>query len=208
MQLHFWFNVHWFSHFLSFLYSVAPKLSPAKLDIVSRQPDPLHQKSKNQTRPVKLPQQQQSRQPIDTIVAIPISETPMIRKNQEFRNGKRRSSFALRGKRASSIGNGFVGKNSKDPLWYICIFCKIFSWILIRVSRTPIILWTASLALPHASIIPQDFYRHISPELPGPVRMKQLLAWCGRRAIDAQPSSASNKKAEELGKASLLDTYL
>ncbi|RUS20308.1 hypothetical protein BC937DRAFT_95505 [Endogone sp. FLAS-F59071] len=129
-------------------------LSPAKLNtnIVSRKPDPLHQKSKNQTRPVKQQQQQQpqSRQPVDTIVAIPLSETPMIRKNQEIRNGKRRSSFAMR-------------------------------------------------ALPHASIMPQDFYRHISPELPGPVRMKQLLAWCGRRAIEAQPSSTSNRKAEELG---------
>ncbi|RUP49537.1 Mis12-Mtw1 protein family-domain-containing protein [Jimgerdemannia flammicorona] len=109
----------------------------------------------------QLPQKQ--RRPVDTIVAIPINETPMIRKNQEIRNGKRRSSFSMRGKRASSIGNGFV-------------------------------------ALPHASILPEDFYKHISPELPGPVRMKQLLAWCGRRAIDAQRRTGSGKQAAEFAK--------
>lgn len=44
-------------------------------------------------------------------IALPLSDTPIIRKNQEMRNkksGVRRSSLGNRGKRASSIGNGFV----------------------------------------------------------------------------------------------------
>lgn len=44
-------------------------------------------------------------------IALPLSDTPIIRKNKEMRkqkSGVRRSSLGNRGKRASSIGNGFV----------------------------------------------------------------------------------------------------
>lgn len=44
-------------------------------------------------------------------ISLPLSDTPIIRKNQEMRkkkSGVRRSSLGNRGKRASSIGNGFV----------------------------------------------------------------------------------------------------
>ncbi|KAJ2561710.1 hypothetical protein GGH95_004720, partial [Coemansia sp. RSA 1836] len=58
--------------------------------------------------------------------------------------GRRRSTFSMRGKRASSIGGGFK-------------------------------------AAPHESVAASDFYRHISPELPEPLRLRQLLAWCARR---------------------------
>ncbi|KAJ2720793.1 hypothetical protein GGI07_004397 [Coemansia sp. Benny D115] len=58
--------------------------------------------------------------------------------------GRRRSTFSMRGKRASSIGGGFK-------------------------------------ALPHESVGSGDFYRHISPELPEPIRLRQLLAWSARR---------------------------
>ncbi|GJJ68944.1 kinetochore protein Mis13/DSN1 [Entomortierella parvispora] len=43
----------------------------------------------------------------DAIVEIPMRETPMINKNKDLREGNRRSSFTMRGRRASSIGNGF-----------------------------------------------------------------------------------------------------
>jgi kinetochore protein Mis13/DSN1 len=48
----------------------------------------------------------------DTFVALPVSDTPIIRRNQDLRqqaNGRRRSSLGLRGNRSSSIGNGFEG---------------------------------------------------------------------------------------------------
>ncbi|KAF5097872.1 hypothetical protein D0Z00_002245 [Geotrichum galactomycetum] len=44
-------------------------------------------------------------------IALPLSDTPIINKNKEMRkqkSGVRRSSLGNRGKRASSIGNGFV----------------------------------------------------------------------------------------------------
>jgi kinetochore protein Mis13/DSN1 len=50
----------------------------------------------------------------DTFVALPISDTPIIRRNQDLRQqagGRRRSSLSLRGNRTSSIGNGFEGND-------------------------------------------------------------------------------------------------
>ncbi|KAI8602416.1 kinetochore-associated protein Dsn1/Mis13, partial [Dissophora ornata] len=91
----------------------------------------------------------------DSIVAIPMRETPMIKRNRDIRNASRRSSFNLRGKRASSIGNGFA-------------------------------------ALPHPSIDPKSFFRHIAAEEPPPVRMKQLMAWCARKTIDSQRSNSQS----------------
>jgi kinetochore protein Mis13/DSN1 len=50
----------------------------------------------------------------DAVVALPISDTPIIRRNQDLRQqagGRRRSSLSLRGNRTSSIGNGFEGSS-------------------------------------------------------------------------------------------------
>ncbi|KAK9728602.1 hypothetical protein K7432_000949 [Basidiobolus ranarum] len=110
-------------------------------------------------KPKKITRQQNAYS--DAVVQIPIEETPMINKNKEFRNNRRRSSFAKRGKRASSIAGGFI-------------------------------------SLPHPSVSESDFFKHISPELPDPVRMKQLLVWCGRRAMDKQTSK--DQESLELAK--------
>ncbi|KAI7824447.1 Mis12-Mtw1 protein family-domain-containing protein [Kickxella alabastrina] len=57
-------------------------------------------------------------------------------------------------------------------------------------------------ALPHDSVGCGDFYRHISPELPEPHRLRQLLAWCARRT-----EAPTGGWAEELSASvrSLLD---
>ncbi|ORX63489.1 hypothetical protein K493DRAFT_13727 [Basidiobolus meristosporus CBS 931.73] len=85
----------------------------------------------------------------EAFIPVPVVEPLSGKKIEEVRKKKRRSSFARRGKRASSIGSGFV-------------------------------------ALPHPSIRTEELYRHISPEMPDPIRMKQLLIWCARRAMDSQ----------------------
>jgi kinetochore protein Mis13/DSN1 len=48
--------------------------------------------------------------PLDGMVAVPLTDTPMIRKNQEMRKeAQRRSSLGLRGQRmSSSLGRGEV----------------------------------------------------------------------------------------------------
>ncbi|KAF9986979.1 hypothetical protein BGZ75_001216 [Mortierella antarctica] len=40
--------------------------------------------------------------------------------------------------------------------------------------------------MPHPSVEPKSFFRHISAEDPPPIRMRQLMAWCARKCIDTQ----------------------
>ena len=40
-----------------------------------------------------------------------------------------------------------------------------------------------STAIPHTEVRTDDFYKHISQDLIEPRRMKQLLVWCGNRAL-------------------------
>ncbi|OCK79386.1 hypothetical protein K432DRAFT_330320, partial [Lepidopterella palustris CBS 459.81] len=44
-----------------------------------------------------------------------------------------------------------------------------------------------SNAVPHAEVETKDFYKHIEQSLPEPRRMKQLLTWCGTRALPEKP---------------------
>lgn len=44
-------------------------------------------------------------------------------------------------------------------------------------------------ALPHDEVESSEFYKHIESEgLPEPRRMRQLLMWCGARALGEKPS--------------------
>ncbi|KAK9236645.1 Mis12-Mtw1 protein family-domain-containing protein [Lipomyces kononenkoae] len=94
-----------------------------------------------------------------TFISLPLTDTPMIRRNQQLRqqapNG-RRSSLGLRGKRASSLSGGL-------------------------------------LAVPHADISPEDFYKHLDSDLPDPHRMKQLLTWCAHRSLEETKNWANEK---------------
>ncbi|KAL9096043.1 MAG: hypothetical protein Q9165_001565, partial [Trypethelium subeluteriae] len=42
--------------------------------------------------------------------------------------------------------------------------------------------------VPHAEVETSEFYKLISQDLPEPRRMKQLLTWCGTRALPSKPS--------------------
>ncbi|KAG0638844.1 Mis12-Mtw1 protein family-domain-containing protein [Tuber brumale] len=96
-----------------------------------------------------------------TKVVLPISDTPIIRRNQQLRQkgqGNRRSSVGMRGRRASSLmDNGVVAE-------------------------------------PHAEVETEEFYKHIADELLEPQRMKQLLSWCGKRALSHQTSPTAARE--------------
>ncbi|CCJ31029.1 unnamed protein product [Pneumocystis jirovecii] len=55
-----------------------------------------------------------------------------------------------------------------------------------RGKRASSILSNGLIALPHPSISHESFFKHISEDLPEAVRMKQLLVWCAKRALDDQ----------------------
>ncbi|KAF3201623.1 hypothetical protein TWF106_002785 [Orbilia oligospora] len=97
-----------------------------------------------------------------------IEDTPLVRKkNKEMREAKghRRSSLGLRGRRASSLSNGFI-------------------------------------AAPHPDVLPDDFYKHLDPEMIETQRMQQLLAWCSKCALSEKRArgrdAQSNARAADL----------
>ncbi|KAG8626299.1 hypothetical protein KVT40_005244 [Elsinoe batatas] len=81
------------------------------------------------------------------------SETPVIRRNKAMRQ-----TTADTGSRRSSAG--LRGKRASS---------------LIDAGT--------SSALPHTEVETREFYKHISQDLVEPRRMKQLLVWCGSRAL-------------------------
>lgn len=48
-----------------------------------------------------------------------------------------------------------------------------------------------SIALPHSSVETSEFYKHINQDILEPRRMKQLLVWCGTRALPEKPTGTA-----------------
>ncbi|KKA28542.1 hypothetical protein TD95_002245 [Thielaviopsis punctulata] len=64
-------------------------------------------------------------------------------------------------------------------------------------------------ALPHKEVKESEFYKHIEAEgLPEPRRMKQLLTWCGERALSEKPSLGSVDSNAVLGARAIQDQLL
>ncbi|KAI1389428.1 Mis12-Mtw1 protein family-domain-containing protein [Hypoxylon trugodes] len=63
-------------------------------------------------------------------------------------------------------------------------------------------------AIPHKAVDPAEFYKHIEAELMEPRRMKQLLTWCGERALSAKPPLGSSNSNEILGARAIQDQLL
>jgi len=52
--------------------------------------------------------------------------------------------------------------------------------------------------MPHDDVEPKEFYKHIESGLPEPRRMRQLLTWCGTRALIEKPSFSSEDSNAKL----------
>ncbi|KAI1380593.1 Mis12-Mtw1 protein family-domain-containing protein [Hypoxylon crocopeplum] len=63
-------------------------------------------------------------------------------------------------------------------------------------------------AIPHKAVDPAEFYKHIEAELIEPRRMKQLLTWCGERALSEKPPLGSMNSNEILGARAIQDQLL
>lgn len=88
-----------------------------------------------------------------TKIALPINYTPIINRNKEMRK-----QGGLSNRRSSYESRG---------------------------RRASILLESGQSAIPHPDVGTEHFYKHISTDegLPEPRRMKQLLTWCGQRAL-------------------------
>jgi kinetochore protein Mis13/DSN1 len=140
-----------------------------------------------------------------TKVALPLADTPVIRRNREMRQekskkGQRRSSLSMRGRRASSLIES--GASNGESTFIVIVALRPVG-VLSLIHPYPI-------ALPHDAVDSAHFYKHIEGDgLPEPRRMKQLLTWCATRALGEKPSgSRSEDESARLAgeKASINDT--
>lgn len=122
------------------------------------------------------------RQERGTKIALPVADTPVIRRNKEMRQerggkGQRRSSLGMRGRRASSLIDSGTSNGT-------------------ATFASPGMIQSANIshaAIPHKEVSTSEFYKHIASEgLPEPRRMKQLLTWCATRAMDEKQSRLSS----------------
>lgn len=108
-------------------------------------------------------------QPQSQMIALPFSDTPIINRNKEFRKKGGAS-----GSRRSSLG--------------------------MRGRRASSLIDNGHSALPHREVDPAEFYKYISADgLSEPRRMKQLLIWCGERALSEKPPHGTHGSSAVLG---------
>lgn len=121
-------------------------------------------------------------------ITLPFADTPVIARNKEMRKGNkdghRRSSTGLRGRRASFLidsgqSNGESGQIAMAV--YACTTSALGSASEEQHTNN-------SAALPHSEVEVREFYKYIEQSLPEPRRMRQLLTWCGSRALPPKPS--------------------
>ncbi|KAH7067290.1 Mis12-Mtw1 protein family-domain-containing protein [Paraphoma chrysanthemicola] len=155
---------------------VRPKAAEAPVAKRTKKSAPVEKERRKQITPAPDAQQEQKtalvgiktptqneltvakkRDPNAQRIMLPFADTPVITRNKEMRKGSkdghRRSSTGLRGRRASSLIDSGM-----------------------------------SNALPHSEVEARDFYKYIEQSLPEPRRMKQLMTWCGSRALPDKPS--------------------
>lgn len=69
----------------------------------------------------------------------------------------------------------------------------------LRGRRASSLIDNGHSATPHSAVPPEEFYKHIESEgLSEPRRMKQLLTWCGERALGAKPAMGGEGSAAVL----------
>lgn len=69
-----------------------------------------------------------------------------------------------------------------------------------RGRRASSLIEGGQTAIPHREVNPADFYKHIEAEgLTEPRRMKQLLTWCGERALAGKPRHGTPNSNAILG---------
>ncbi|KAK6841466.1 Kinetochore protein mis13 [Apiospora arundinis] len=78
-----------------------------------------------------------------------------------------------------------------------------------RGRRASSLIDSGHSAIPHREVAPSEFYKHIEAEgLSEPRRMKQLLTWCGERALSSKPPLGNPNSNAILGARAIQDQLL
>ncbi|KAG9555181.1 hypothetical protein KCU79_g10975, partial [Aureobasidium melanogenum] len=151
-------------------------------------------------------------------IPLPFGETPVLRRNKEMRKlsaeKSRRSSSGMRGRRASSLieaGSSRAGsefniealkleESDSNHADYDLRGHQIGKYSEHDEDREPKIEeadWdSVETAVPHSQVETNEFYKHISQDLVEPKRMRQLLLWCGHRALPEKSGGGQMDAAE------------
>ncbi|KAI4725973.1 hypothetical protein E4T49_06301 [Aureobasidium sp. EXF-10728] len=151
-------------------------------------------------------------------IPLPFGETPVLRRNKEMRKlsaeKSRRSSSGMRGRRASSLieaGSSRAGSefniealgldesdsNHTDSDLRIapCRECQHDDdYRIPKIEEAD--RDSVDTAVPHSQVETNEFYKHISQDLVEPKRMRQLLLWCGHRALPEKSGGGQMDAAE------------
>ena len=68
-----------------------------------------------------------------------------------------------------------------------------------RGRRASSLIDSGHTALPHREVGTGEFYKHVEEGLPEPRRMRQVLTWCGERALAEKPGLGSADSGAILG---------
>lgn len=113
-------------------------------------------------------------------IALPFSDTPINARNAEFR---KKGGKGAGGGRRSSVG--------------------------LRGKRASSLIESGHSAIPHREVSASEFFKHIESEgLSEPRRMKQLLTWCGERALSEKPKHGTAGAPAVLGARAIQDALL
>ncbi|KAL2292032.1 hypothetical protein FJTKL_10713 [Diaporthe vaccinii] len=113
-------------------------------------------------------------------IALPFSDTPINDRNKDFRRNR---AAGAGGGRRSSVG--------------------------LRGRRASSLIESGHSAIPHREVGASEFFKHIESEgLSEPRRMKQLLTWCGERALSEKPKHGTAGAPAVLGARAIQDALL
>lgn len=113
-------------------------------------------------------------------IALPFSDTPINESNILFR---KKGAAGAGGGRRSSVG--------------------------LRGKRASSLIESGHSAIPHREVGASEFFKHIESEgLSEPRRMKQLLTWCGERALSEKPKHGTAGAPAVLGARAIQDALL
>ncbi|KAM3498944.1 hypothetical protein MY10362_007768 [Beauveria mimosiformis] len=129
-----------------------------------------------------------------TTITLPTSDTPVMARNKEMR--KKAAEGAPQSSASSSNGRGNGSNHRRSSLGT-------------RGRRASSLIESGQTAIPHRDLDAQDFYKHIASDgLLESMRMKQLLTWCGERALPEKPKQGVPSTDPSLGARAILDELL
>ncbi|KAK6007433.1 hypothetical protein QM012_004247 [Aureobasidium pullulans] len=150
-------------------------------------------------------------------IPLPFGETPVLRRNKEMRKlsaeKSRRSSSGMRGRRASSLIEAGSSRGSEFNIEASKLDESDSNRADFDLQRQQIELYpehgedreskieeanweSVATAVPHSQVETNEFYKHISQDLVEPKRMRQLLLWCGHRALPEKSGGGQMDAAE------------